>query len=75
MKCFFFLSIQPLFSQSRVALGHPDLECEELVAVERGKGMKGNNRYGGFHKWGAPQNGWFMMEITLTIDDFGLPQF
>lgn len=65
----FFWSIQALFSQSHMAIGHPDLECEELVAVERGKGMKGHNRYGGFHTWGGPQNGWFMMDITLNIDD------
>ena len=28
---------------------------------------------GGFHKWGYPQNGWFMMEHAIKMDDWEVP--
>ena len=34
--------------------------------------------YGGFHKWGYPkmdQNGWFIMESPVEMNDLGIPQF
>ena len=29
----------------------------------------------GFHKWGVPPNGWFIMENTIKMDDLGVPHF
>ena len=30
--------------------------------------------YGGFHKWGT-QNGWFIVENSIKIDDLGIALF
>ena len=30
--------------------------------------------YGGFHKWGT-QNGWFIVENSIKMDDLGIAQF
>ena len=30
---------------------------------------------GGFQKIVVPQNGWFIMEIFITMDDLGVPLF
>jgi hypothetical protein len=29
----------------------------------------------GFHKMKVPQNGWFMMEKPMNMDDLGIPPF
>ena len=31
--------------------------------------------HGGFHKWGVPQNGWFIMNNPMKMDDLGCPHF
>ena len=31
--------------------------------------------YGGFHQWGTPIDGWFIMENPITEDDLGVPLF
>ena len=31
--------------------------------------------YGGFHKWGVSQNGWFIRENPSKVDDLGVPLF
>ena len=30
---------------------------------------------GGFHKWGVPQNGWFIRENPIKMNDLGVPLF
>ena len=32
-------------------------------------------RYGGFHKWEVPQNGWLIMENPTKMDGLGVPLF
>ena len=32
-------------------------------------------QYGAFHKWGVPQNGWFIWENPTKMDDLGVPLF
>jgi hypothetical protein len=31
------------------------------------------NPYGGFHKWGCPIAGWFLVEHPIKIYDLGVP--
>jgi len=55
-----------------------------MIYIRQGKVLGSNiekcsslstNLYGGFHIWGIPIYGWFVMENLVEMDDLGVPRF
>ena len=71
----------PSLDQGTVAF-HPELDGEPdtwwAAGDVKNQGFYSHTHvytYGGFHKWGVPQNSWFIMEIPTKMDDLGVPLF
>ena len=47
------------------------LALETLLTRYPGKGLPAK----GFHKWGIPIAGWFIMENPTKMDDLGVPRY